>query len=350
MAKKRGGDFRSVLERLRRADLEKIADRESIHEQHRSIWRAMQASVEMLPEDEQKRFAELSVFATDQTVPEAALATLWAHTGGLDDLDTEELLISLAERSLVRLDQKETKGSPVQRRFSLHDLLHDYAVRVTGNPKAAHRGLLDAYRRECPSGWPSGPDDGYFLQNLCGHLIQADEVDDAVALLTDGPWVITKCRVGLVFSLKTDYRDVIDVLPEAQAGLEQERQRQERLTRYTAELIEYARAWSARHDEEAAAKREGRELPPFREPRLPDPPATVRMWTEEEIAAECRRITEAPTRLDCLNAFAGFLGSECYPLLQYGDRDGFVVQHAFNSAPAGPVALRAQRPESLHWI
>ena len=70
MARKRGGDFHSVLERLRRADLEKIADRESINEQHRSIWRAMQASVEMLPDDEQQRFAELSVFATDQTVPD----------------------------------------------------------------------------------------------------------------------------------------------------------------------------------------------------------------------------------------------------------------------------------------
>ena len=106
MARKRGGDFHSVLERLRRADLEKIADRESINEQHRSIWRAMQASVEMLPDDEQQRFAELAVFATDQTVPEAAAATLWSHTGDLNDLDTEELLINLAERSLIQLDQK----------------------------------------------------------------------------------------------------------------------------------------------------------------------------------------------------------------------------------------------------
>src|ERR1039458_10270173 len=33
MARKHGGDFHSVLERLRRADLERIADRESINEQ-----------------------------------------------------------------------------------------------------------------------------------------------------------------------------------------------------------------------------------------------------------------------------------------------------------------------------
>ena len=163
MAKKRGGDFHNVLERLRRADLDKIADRASINEQHSSIWRAMQASVEVLSEDEQRRFAELSVFATDRPVPEAAVATLWSHTGHLDDLDTEDLLINLAERSLVRLDEKPDAGGKLRRRVSLHDLLHDYAVRVAGEPKALHQSLVDAYRKKCPNGWHTGPNDGYFF-------------------------------------------------------------------------------------------------------------------------------------------------------------------------------------------
>jgi hypothetical protein len=115
MAKKRGGDFHNVLERLQRANLDKIADRASINEQHSSIWRAMQASVEVLSEDEQRRFAELSVFATDRTVPEAAVATLWSHTGHLDDLDAEDLLINLSERSLVRLDEKPDTDGKLRR-------------------------------------------------------------------------------------------------------------------------------------------------------------------------------------------------------------------------------------------
>jgi hypothetical protein len=115
MAKKRGGDFRFVLERLRRADLDKIADRQSINPQHESLWRAMQASVDMLTNDEQRRFAELAVFQDDDdTVPESAIATLWEHTGRLDDLDTDDLLINLAERSLIQLDTPAPASPPYE--------------------------------------------------------------------------------------------------------------------------------------------------------------------------------------------------------------------------------------------
>ncbi len=186
MARKRGGDFHSVLERLRRADLEKIADRESINEQHRNIWRAMQASVEMLPDTEQQRFAELAVFDTDQTVPEAAAATLWAHTGGLDDLDTEELLINLGERSLVQLDQKTEADGKICRRFSLHDLLHDYAARVAGEPRTVHQKLLDAYRKKCPEGWHTGPNDGYFYESAVRHALLAEDLLLATDLMGNG--------------------------------------------------------------------------------------------------------------------------------------------------------------------
>ena len=205
MARKRGGDFHSVLERLRRADLEKIADRESINEQHRSIWRAMQASVDMLPEDEQQRFAELSVFATDQTVPEAAAATLWSHTGDLNDLDTEELLINLAERSLVQLDQKTEADGKVRRRFRLHDLLHDYAVRIAGEPRALHQILLDAYRNESPDGWHTGPSDGYFFENLIYHHAGSGALMETEALATDFSWLVRKCELGLLDSISSDY-------------------------------------------------------------------------------------------------------------------------------------------------
>jgi WD40 repeat protein len=206
MAKKRNGDFHSVLERLRRADLDKIADRESINAQHQSIWRAMQASVEMLPEEEQRRFAELAVFDTDGTVPEAAAATLWHHTGGLDDLDTEELLINLFERSLIQQfdSTADADGKPL-RRFRLHDLLHDYAVRIFGDPKALHETLLSAYSEKCPAGWPTGQNDGYFYQNLPFHLSQAGRSLELRALLLDYRWLQAKLDNVGVEPLLHDY-------------------------------------------------------------------------------------------------------------------------------------------------
>lgn len=210
MAKKRGGNFHSVLERLRRADLDKIADRESINDQHRSIWRAMQASVEMLDEAEQRRFAELAVFSTDETVPEETVATLWDHTGNLDDLDTEELLINLGECSLIQLDQKPDSDGRIQRRVSLHDLLHDYATRIAGEPRALHQTLLDAYRKCCPDGWASGPDDGYFFQRLITHLIRCEVGLDAEEVLTRFHWPMRKCELGLLDSLLGDYEHLAE--------------------------------------------------------------------------------------------------------------------------------------------
>ncbi|MCU0857634.1 MAG: NB-ARC domain-containing protein [Pontiellaceae bacterium] len=185
MAKKRQGDFRNVLDRLRRADLDKIADRASINPQHESIWRAMQASVEILSADEQHRFAELAVF------------------------DTEELLINLAERSLVQLDQKTEADGKVRRRFRLHDLLHDYAVRMAGDLKALHGILLDAYRTKCPDGWPSAPNDGYFLERARSHFAPARRESGWVSLLLDLGWAETKVMANLAHDLVADYASAL---------------------------------------------------------------------------------------------------------------------------------------------
>lgn len=215
MAKKRGGDFHNVLERLHRADLDKIADRASINEQHSSIWRAMQASVEVLSEDEQRRFAELSVFATDRPVPEAAVATLWSHTGHLDCLDAEDLLINLAERSLVRLEETPGSDGKLRRRVSLHDLLHDYAVRVAGEPQALHQSLVDAYRKKCPDGWHTGPNDGFYFQNLAHHLWNAGCAHELKALLNTYAWVLARLNVSSAFETGHDY-DYLDSADELQ--------------------------------------------------------------------------------------------------------------------------------------
>jgi tetratricopeptide (TPR) repeat protein len=91
-----------------------------------------------------------------------------------------DLLMSFRQRSLIDFDQST-------RRMTLHDLLHNFAAgmaeRRFGSTVKLHRRLLDAYRKVCPHGWASGPNDGYFLQSLIGHLLAADETKDAVALL-----------------------------------------------------------------------------------------------------------------------------------------------------------------------
>jgi WD40 repeat protein len=140
--------------------------------------------------------------------------------------------------------------------------------------------------------------------------------------------VEAKVRSGLVFELQEDYRLALDALPEMVSEVKERQEREARIERWTAEITAYARAWSERHDRR---RRTSAALV------LPEPVSVCRMWTEEEIAAQCRRIGDHPSRLDRLSAFAGFVASGCQALHEFGQTEGFVLQYAVNQPPGGPV-------------
>jgi WD40 repeat protein len=187
-----GVSWRAVLDALRRARLEEIEDEQAPDPRHRSIWRALQVSVEALEPNERTRLAELSVFDEDESVPEAAVRTLWGHTGGMGDLACEKLLKRLWERSLIDLDTRAASGAKGSRLVSMHDLVHDYATRLAGDAKILHGALLDAYRAKCPGGWHEGPDDGWFFQRLPAHFVPAGRADELRSLLLDYRWMRAK--------------------------------------------------------------------------------------------------------------------------------------------------------------
>ena len=361
MAKKRGGDFHSVLERLRQADLEKIADRESINEAHRSIWRAMQASVEMLSEDEQRRFGELAVFSADDTVPEAAVATLWEHTGSLDAPNTEDFLINLAERSLIQLDQKPDAGAGggILRRIRLHTLLHDYATciatrtkfqwwrrcwmwlrdfaaRITNHQKGRrapshplahlHLALLNAYKKKCPTGWASGPDDGYFFQQMRHHLIVLEHWDDLCAYLTDFLCLDQRIRSGQIFEVVTDQRAALAALPELEKEAKREEERVGHCARYGEAMIIYARDCAA-----------------GKKPALPEPPDARGM------AAGGSATGEVSPRADRLRAIANFTADKATLLAAFHDD---FLPLAANAAADGPLsdAVATLDAVSVPWL
>jgi WD40 repeat protein len=201
-----GHSWKDIVEALCEADLEWAENRAGVNEQHRTIWNAMKASVDVLAPDEQQRFAELAVFDFDSPVPEAAAYVLWQHTGQLSERNCTKLLINLSERSLIQLDPQRNDGDPSQRRFRLHDLLHDYAVRVAGEPMALHRKLVAAYFRHCRDGWHIGPNDGYFFEHLANHVVAINAWPEAEALLTDFSWLMRKCELGLLDSIGRDYQ------------------------------------------------------------------------------------------------------------------------------------------------
>ena len=171
-------------------------------------------SVEFLPADEKRRFLELAVFPPDEATPEAAVATLWAHTGQLDDWESQELLVTLGERSLVQLvTQAPVSGKTPRRHVSLHDLVYDYIQRAVPVTRASHEQLLAAYQAKCPDGWPSGPERRLLLHPPVSPLGRGGSRGERTDLLLDLRWLEAKAEAGHVFDLATDFTRAVEACP-----------------------------------------------------------------------------------------------------------------------------------------
>jgi WD40 repeat protein len=144
--------------------------------------------------------------------------------------------------------------------------------------------------------------------------------DEATATLSDLCFVTAKCAASLVFDLQEDYRRAFDMLPEAQAELADDRRRLERVQKYARDLIAYAK----------------------QDIQILEVPESVEPHNDERSDEEARGSCKNPT-LYTLRAFAEFVRMESYPLSEFASCPGFTVQHAFNSAPSGPVHDAAEQ-------
>jgi hypothetical protein len=217
-----------VLEQLRTSRIDRIKDPHAAKVEHENIWNCIDVSVNFLSADEQARFLELAVFPPDEATPIAALGTLWSHTAGFDDWDTDALVIKLSQRSLLELTTSAIPNQPAlhvraQRRavpqplagkaISLHDLVYDYLRRAARDEIALHQRLLEAYRRKCPGGWHvDPPNDGYFFTHLRHHLIAAGRASELADLLHELRWLEAKNEAGIIFDLIADLRSAIIAL------------------------------------------------------------------------------------------------------------------------------------------
>jgi WD40 repeat protein len=202
-----GSSWSNVLSALQEHDLEFLSSNHPDEAQHQNAWKAMDISLRILPADEQQRFSELAVFGADTGAPDAAVATLWQHTAGLNPRQTEALLAEFIRRSLVQ--RPSSTDGKVVARVDLHDLLHHFAtgmaIKQFASAKNLHQLLLEAYRAMCPEGWPSGPNDGYFFENLVHHVAATGAWPEGESLVTNFSWLMRKCELGLLDSASRDY-------------------------------------------------------------------------------------------------------------------------------------------------
>lgn len=178
------GRWGTVLHRLLSADLGKIKQQFPNYP-YPDLLLAIQVSVDALDMRERKCYLDLSVFPDGIPIPEATLQTFWAPEG-LDTYDTQDVINRFVSLSLAWRDQLG--------RLTMHDLQRDYVCKQLPDIRSLHVRLLKAYGLQCLDGWSSGPNDGYFFDNLTNHLVATDSYLDLRELFADQRWM--NARVG----------------------------------------------------------------------------------------------------------------------------------------------------------
>jgi len=158
--------------------------------------------------------------------------------------------------------------------------------------------------------------------------------DEVTETLCDLIFIQAKACAKQTYDLVKDYNFTLDGLPEYQPEKEKEHKRQERLDKYTQDLIACAEGKISRFDLKV--------------------PESITPWTEEQIDAEIERIKNNPTRADKLKDFINFLGQEAANLQNYASEFAFFsYQQAWNFTKQGLIgemATEIDNKESLNLL
>lgn len=140
--------------------------------------------------------------------------------------------------------------------------------------------------------------------------------DEVTETLCDLNFIQAKACAKLTYDLVKDYHFALDGLPEYQPEKEKEHKRQERLKKYTQDLIACAEGEITIEELEV--------------------PKCITPWTQEQVDTEIERIKTNPTRADKLKDFINFLGKEVDNLQEYANEfPHFAMQQAWNHKDFG---------------
>jgi hypothetical protein len=168
----------------------------------RTVAAAITASISLLDQLDADRFAELGVFAEDETIPFTLVSQLWQATGGLDEPQAAQLCARLNELSLVSFVYSP---EPWSRGLTLHDVVRDFLRTELGPQRLADLNglLLDTVASHLPisaaldSGpdgsprvawWELGHSEWYLWDHLVEHMHGAGRTVEAEELANDPRW------------------------------------------------------------------------------------------------------------------------------------------------------------------
>jgi WD40 repeat protein len=167
-----------------------------------AVARVIGVSLDLLDKSGRRSFSELAAFPEDVDVPIGVVERLWARTGGIDELKTEDLLTRLHGLSLL-LDLDLCR-----RTLRLHDTIRHFLQHEMGKDKLimAHRQLLLALDDKTGSAEVDPLTRRYYYLHLPYHLAEAGERAKLDTLLLDPGWLKAKlAAIGNPHSIIADY-------------------------------------------------------------------------------------------------------------------------------------------------
>ncbi|MFD7972523.1 NB-ARC domain-containing protein [Streptomyces clavifer] len=164
---------------------------------NQAVKASIEAATTLLPPGAPARFAELGIFAEDESIPIAVVALLWQAGGQLTEDQTRILCRDLERLSLLSLSPRN--GGTI----SLHDVIRDYLRSDLGSAGLVRLNglLIDTIATTLPLAQPLAPTtpaperawwqirDGYLLDHLIDHMLAAGRTPAAEAVAGDLRWV-----------------------------------------------------------------------------------------------------------------------------------------------------------------
>jgi len=177
-------------------------------ERSKAVALTIGASLGLLGETGAARFAELAVFPEDTDIPIGIVAGYWEETGGLAELDAEDLLERLDDLALL-LDRDLGHQT-----IRLHDIVRHFLRDQAGEVELAalHGRLAQVLKAVAIEDADRDGEQGdmaerrYACTHLAAHLAEAGALHDLCGLLLNPGYLKAKLQAtGTVIGLISDY-------------------------------------------------------------------------------------------------------------------------------------------------
>ncbi|KAK5848912.1 hypothetical protein PBY51_008597 [Eleginops maclovinus] len=185
------------LRQLQQKQFKRI--RKSSSYDYDALDQAMSASIEVLPDEHQEFYKDLTVLEKDIKVPAKVLSVLW----DLEPEEVEDILEEFVNKSLLFVDNH---NKPYL--YYLHDLQLDFLVEQNRTQlESLHNKVVHQYRQHYRDGPPTSGDEEclYWIRFLTHHMAKANLSQELYSLMFSLDWVNIKAQIMGPAHLINDY-------------------------------------------------------------------------------------------------------------------------------------------------